>query len=64
MEFTTSEWIGVIAIVVAMIGIIVGAIISLKKANDKNISLNVNQSSGVFSKAKQKQSIEIDNSND
>lgn len=64
MEFTTSEWIGIIAIVVAMIGIIVGAIISLKKTNDKNISLNVNQSSGHFSKAKQKQSIKIDNSND
>lgn len=64
MEFTTSEWIGIIAIIVAIIGIIVGTVISMKKASDKNIDLNVNQSSGAFSKSKQKQSIKIDNSND
>lgn len=56
-QLTTSDWIGIIGIVVALI---IGVIQILKNSDQKNNAININQKAGALSKSKQKISIETD----
>lgn len=62
MNFSNGEWIAIVSVVVALV---IGIIQILKKNNAKSGSVNVNQSSGSFSKSDQKVSIKFkQNDND
>lgn len=61
MDLTTSDIIAICGIVIATI---LGLIGLLKKNKSKEYNINANQSSGWFSKSKQKQKIEINESDD
>ncbi|MGL1958320.1 MAG: hypothetical protein OCD00_13490 [Colwellia sp.] len=59
MNFSTGEWIAIISIVVALI---IGLVQIVKKNNAKSAVLNINQTSGLFSKSKQNINVKFDQS--
>lgn len=54
-DFTVSEWTGIISLIVA---IVFGLLQLTKKSG--NSEIKITQSSGDFSKGKQKQSVKVD----
>lgn len=61
MSLSTSDWIAIIGIILATV---IGLITWLKRDDGKSNEIQVKQSSGAFSKAKQKQNININLSDD
>lgn len=61
MRLSTSDWIAIIGIILATA---IGLITWLKRGDGKSNEIQVKQSSGALSKAKQKQNININISDD
>ena len=60
MNLDTPEWIALIGIILATV---IG-VIGLVKKGSKTTTINANQSSGMFSKTKQKQTVKVKDKSD
>ncbi|EJG1643657.1 hypothetical protein C1S86_10620 [Vibrio parahaemolyticus] len=53
-QFTTTDWLTIIGIFVAVVGVVVALIIGIIQIKRKNDSISIIQGQGAFSKGKQK----------
>ncbi len=60
-NLTTSDWLTIIAITVAVIGILIGLVIGIIQIKKKNNPINITQKQGSFSKGTQSININGDN---